>query len=80
MTTSSLCYCEDMVYRKCVHCQEVADREAENRICSAWNWNCTPSECADEARELGWTSRQVESAMKRFGFAESHIQAVLFEF
>lgn len=79
--TIGTCYCEDVPYgRKCVHCQEEEDREEEMRVCSGWNWNCTPGECATEAHELGWSEHRIESAMKAFGFNRSYISQVLFEF
>ena len=77
---ASLCCCDERIYRKCVHCQELEDRKEEMRVCSGWNWNCTPRECAEEARELAWSRRRIESAMKAFGFKDSYVLQVVYEF
>lgn len=78
--TSKLCYCDDLIFQKCVHCEQQEEREMEMKVCSRWNWNCTPSECAEEAQELGWSSGRLESAMKTFGYGKEYISQVLFEF
>jgi hypothetical protein len=68
-----------MMYRLCVPCQEAEDREEERVICDSWNWNCTPRECATDARDRGWGVRRLEFAMKAFGFKPDHIAQVVYE-
>lgn len=77
---SSECYCDDTMYRKCVYCQDVEDREEEKSVCESWNWNCTARECATDARDRGWSLRRLESAMKNFGYKPDHIAQVVYEF
>jgi len=79
-TTIKGCYCDEMSDKVCFVCQKQQQREAELKVCEAWNWNCSPRECAYEAFELGWTSRQLVRAMTAFGFREALVQEVLYEF
>ena len=51
----------------------------EMSVCESWNWNCSPRECAIEARKLGWSAQKVESAMRNFGFKQKDISAVVRE-
>lgn len=79
-TKCSQCYCNDSSIRKCVYCQDAEDRQQEDRVCSTWNWNCSPRECAEQAIDLGWGRHTIVSAMKRFGFKQSNIDNVIYEF
>jgi hypothetical protein len=63
-----------------VICQETEDRQKEDEVCSSWNWNGTARECAMEAKDLGWTTHTIESAMTRFGYKQSDIKSVVYEF
>ena len=65
---------------KCVHCQDAADREEERSVCGFWAWNYTPSECAVDAKDRGWSLRRLESAMKAFGYKSNQIAQVVYEF
>ena len=75
----SKCYCDDMMYRKCIHCQDADDREEERVVCESWNWNYTPRECAVDAKDRGWSSSRLQSAMKAFGFKSDQIAQVAYE-
>lgn len=77
---SSECYCDETSYRKCVFCQEAQDREDERSVCESWNWNCTPRECAEDARGRGWSVQKLKSAMRAFGYRPDHIANVAYEF
>lgn len=76
--TESQCYCHDLYFGKqCVHCEEADTQKEEQTVCESWNWNKSPRECALDAHEREWSRNRVGQAMKRFGFKEPQIQAVL---
>lgn len=74
------CYCDEVVYRKCVYCQEIEDRKEDIDACSRWNWNYTPNECAMDAIDRGWSIGRLKNAMKAFGYTPSQIMDVVHEF
>lgn len=74
------CQCDSTMYRKCVFCQDIADREEERAVCRSWNWNSTPRECAIDARDRGWSQQRLESAMRNFGYEPDLIAQVVYEF
>lgn len=61
---------------KCLDSNELQ----EHNVCSGWSWNYTARECAQEAKKLGWERYQLEEAMMEFGFNQSNIQSVIYEF
>ena len=73
------CYCYDSI-KKCGICRDAKEKEENRKVCEGWNWNCTPRECAQEARDLGWSTWGLKDAMLDFGFSSTHIGDVLFEF
>ncbi len=73
------CYCDDLHFSKCGICEDLEDENEKQQICSNWNWNYTPTECANEAKELGWSKRTLEEAMKKFGFSNELISSVAYE-
>jgi len=79
-SVSRACYCDETAYRKCAYCKDAEDREEDRSVCESWNWNCTPRECAVDARNRGWDLRRLESAMKAFGYRSDHIAQVIYEF
>ena len=78
--SKSCCYCDDSVYRKCVHCQAIEDREQEQAVCESWNWNCSPRECAKDAKDRGWSLQKLKYAMRAFGYRPDDVAKVVFEF
>jgi hypothetical protein len=77
--TSKSCYCDYLYGSRCVICDDLRIRQEDHEVCSQWNWNLSPRECADDARERGWTVRRVITAMTTFGFTEGQIHAVRYE-
>lgn len=75
-----MCCCHCEYEHKCIHCQEEQDREYENKVCQSWNWNCNARECAEDAKEKGWSKNQIIHAMATFGFSKSQINQVIDEF
>jgi hypothetical protein len=61
------------------HCDYCAHKKAQ-AVVSRWNWNCSPRECADEAKNLEWTVRDIRQQMSDFGFNERDIAKVTDEF
>lgn len=81
MVTEELCYCQDMFHwQRCVPCQDRALAEEVQRECAFWSWNNTPRECAERAKELGWSKQTLESGMRKHGYNRDNIEQVLFEF
>lgn len=79
-TKCSQCYCHDLHFRKCVHCQDAEDKRLEDKVCKSWSWNCSPREAAEQASDLGWSIHTIVSAMKRVGFKQPDIDNVVYEF
>lgn len=73
------CHC-DYYEHKCTRCQEEQDRAYEHKVCESWNWNCSPRECAEDAKEKGWSKSQIIHAMATFGFKKPEINQVVYEF
>ena len=59
--------------------QEKEAKEQAKKVCNHWNWNCTPRECAEEAKELGWSTRTTQQNMERFGFNAEAVSQVVYE-
>ena len=73
LTKECACECE----RKCPTCSKRFSEDAKLREAQRWSWNCSPSECAQRAYELGWTWLDIRVAMEMAKFSERDITKVL---